>query len=453
MKIPIKIKINPDHHNLTNHGYSHPENMSLNARHRTLKKTLSSLQEKYGPRKGFLRLIRQLNAIAVLLKKDKKESRIIKEDQKWISQLYKSYKQKAGIGLGDTYTRDFTVGKFTIQITKSSKMHLKSNAELANYDILIINNENSETIDRKDIKISQLYGVFNPLVEDDMEKFKDYTEGSMLSKLKYEVNKLSLGNNKFQKKLNDEKRKPYFYQTSNYRFGGVETNITKLIKELRYDQKREGKDKWKYLIRYLESLAVGEGLNEAKIILLYQKILNNNENIIKFWKKYIDDLKKPIKSRSFTNQSTSSIYQSYEMGVHLGNFIVNIDIINKNSRRYLIISWGVLDKKQIIIERKDGFTQIIFGNYMCQINDNENVSINDCIQNLIGELSSILNADKKTLRRIIFFIQNSKDKVNQFINTDVLVKILKLAIEKSINNENYNKNYFKNMGQNPEINS
>jgi len=89
----VRIRINPKHHALSKHGYSHPQNMSLEERHKALKKALAYLQEKYGEKEGYLKLIHQLTAAEVLLKRtDPIESKTIKIDTKWVSGLYKNYK-------------------------------------------------------------------------------------------------------------------------------------------------------------------------------------------------------------------------------------------------------------------------------------------------------------------------------------------------------------------------
>jgi len=93
----VRIKINPNHHALSDHGYTHVNNMSKSARHVALKKALIFLQNKYGKKDGYLKLIHQMTAAEVLLKTSKPdESKIIKSDTKWVSGLYRSYKQSGG---------------------------------------------------------------------------------------------------------------------------------------------------------------------------------------------------------------------------------------------------------------------------------------------------------------------------------------------------------------------
>ncbi len=93
----VRIKINPKHHALSDHGYTHVENMPVEKRHDILKKVLAYLQEKYGEKEGFRKLIDQMNAASVLLKSSNpKESKIFAIDRDWISGLYKKFKGGQG---------------------------------------------------------------------------------------------------------------------------------------------------------------------------------------------------------------------------------------------------------------------------------------------------------------------------------------------------------------------
>lgn len=89
----VRIKINPHHHALSEHGYTHVVNMPVDKRHRILRKVLKFLQEKYGERQGFRKLIEQMTAAQVLLEHSKpRESRVFEKDRDWVSGLYEKFK-------------------------------------------------------------------------------------------------------------------------------------------------------------------------------------------------------------------------------------------------------------------------------------------------------------------------------------------------------------------------
>jgi hypothetical protein len=72
---------------LTKFGYQNVKSMTKEKRHRSLTKAIRS--------HGYLPIIRKLNAIAVLSKnRDKVGSALFKEDQQWLSGLYKKLSPK-----------------------------------------------------------------------------------------------------------------------------------------------------------------------------------------------------------------------------------------------------------------------------------------------------------------------------------------------------------------------
>ncbi len=197
----IRIKINPKHHALTDHGYSHPQKMSLTARHKALFGALSFLQKKYGVKKGFVKLIDQMNAAAVLLKRtDPLESKTIKVDRDWVSGLYKEYKQTGGIGWGSTYTQTFNLLKqnlsgivvgYTINITKESGAHTTSNENTSDYYFTITDNLGKGDFGsvRKEnkLKIKDFKGILNFIIEDPklLQQFIDKLRADNTEKWKY----------------------------------------------------------------------------------------------------------------------------------------------------------------------------------------------------------------------------------------------------------------------------
>lgn len=88
------ITLNPADHFLSQHGYEHVKDLSLNARHTALKKTIKDVGKKHGEKNGYLYVIRALTARANLGKRNNPQvSAIFQEDQKWVSQLYKNFKK------------------------------------------------------------------------------------------------------------------------------------------------------------------------------------------------------------------------------------------------------------------------------------------------------------------------------------------------------------------------
>ena len=197
----IRIKINPKHHALTDHGYSHPQKMSLTARHKALFGALSFLQKKYGVKKGFVKLIDQMNAAAVLLKRtDPLESKTIKIDRDWVSGLYKEYKQTGGIGWGSTYTKTFDLLKqnlsgrvvgYTINITKESGAHTTSNENTSDYYFTITDNlgkgDFGSVKKEYKLKIKDFKGILNFIIEDPklLQQFIEKLRADNAEKWKY----------------------------------------------------------------------------------------------------------------------------------------------------------------------------------------------------------------------------------------------------------------------------
>lgn len=87
------ITLNPADHFLSQHGYENVNNLSLSSRHNALKKTIKAVGKKHGEKNGYLYVIRALTARANLTKRTIPEtSAIFKDDQKWVSELYKKFK-------------------------------------------------------------------------------------------------------------------------------------------------------------------------------------------------------------------------------------------------------------------------------------------------------------------------------------------------------------------------
>jgi len=94
-KGPKLIKINPVDHILSDQGYDKVKDLSLDERHRALKKVITVVGKYYGKRQALIYIIKALNARYILTKNTSPESsKVFKEDRNWASGLLKEWKEK-----------------------------------------------------------------------------------------------------------------------------------------------------------------------------------------------------------------------------------------------------------------------------------------------------------------------------------------------------------------------
>ena len=91
------IHINPDVHDLSDHGYKDVKTIPEDKRHKILLSVLKFMRTKFGDKVGFRKVIDQINAASILTKHtDPEDSKIFATDRDWVSGLYVEWKEKHG---------------------------------------------------------------------------------------------------------------------------------------------------------------------------------------------------------------------------------------------------------------------------------------------------------------------------------------------------------------------